>query len=99
MADADLIGLRDRVAVVPEVGRAATQATVVVVTTGDGERHEAEDDTGRPAADLALQWDRLSAKFRALAAPVLGPEGAEALHTAVAGLHPARAIARAAAAG
>ena len=99
MADADLIDLRDRVAVVPEVGRAATQATVVVVTTGDGERHEAEDDTGRPAADLALQWDRLSAKFRALAAPVLGPEGAEALHTAVAGLHPARAIARAAAAG
>src|SRR4029453_12658462 len=32
MADADLIDLRDRVAVVPEDGQAATQATVVVTT-------------------------------------------------------------------
>jgi 2-methylcitrate dehydratase PrpD len=96
MADSELLALRDRVAVVPQDGRAATSATVVV-TTHAGARHEAEDDTGRPAADLDLQGDRLSAKFRALATPVLGAAGAEALHAAVAGLHPARAIARAAA--
>jgi 2-methylcitrate dehydratase PrpD len=96
MADHDLVALRDRVTVVPEAGRAATQATVVVTTHG-GERLEADDDTGRPADDLDRQWDRLAAKFRALAGPVVGGAGAEALQQAVAGLAPARTIARAAA--
>src|SRR5262245_4172908 len=96
MADPDLVALRDRVAVVYESGRASTVA-MVAVTTPFGERVEAEDDTGRPAEDLDLQWDRLSAKFRALAAPVIGPDAATPLHTAVARLAPARAIARAAA--
>jgi 2-methylcitrate dehydratase PrpD len=96
MADPDLVALRDRVTVVAEDGRAATQATVVVATHG-GDRLEADDDTGRPADDLDRQWDRLSTKFRALAAPAVGPAGADTLHRAVAGLAPARAIARAAA--
>jgi 2-methylcitrate dehydratase PrpD len=96
MAEPDLVDLRDRIAVVVEDGRAST-CSAVVVTTRHGERLEAEDDTGRPADDLDLQWDRLSAKFRALATPVLGPDRAASLHTAVAGLAPARAIARAAA--
>jgi 2-methylcitrate dehydratase PrpD len=96
MGAADLVALRDRVAVVAEDGRASTSATLVVTTRG-GERLEAGDDTGRPAEDLDVQWDRLSAKFRALATPVIGPDAAAALHTAVAGLAPARAIARAAA--
>jgi 2-methylcitrate dehydratase PrpD len=96
MGERDLLDLRDRVAVVVEDGRSST-CSAVVVTTRRGERLEAEDDTGRPADDLDLQWDRLSAKFRALATPVVGPDRAASLHTAVAGLAPARAIARAAA--
>jgi 2-methylcitrate dehydratase PrpD len=96
MADPDLVALRDRVSVVYEDPRPSTRATVAV-TSPFGERLEAEDDTGRPADDLDVQWDRLSAKFRALATPVIGPDAADRLHTAVAGLAPARAIARAAA--
>ncbi|HZA00188.1 MAG TPA: MmgE/PrpD family protein [Acidimicrobiales bacterium] len=96
MGDGDLVALRDRVVVVPEEGRVQTQSHVVV-TARNGDRLSAEDDTGRPAADLDLQWERLSSKFRSLASPVLGDAGAEKLRTAVAGLAPARTIARSAA--
>ena len=78
----ELVALRDRVRVVPEEGRLGTRSKVVVVTAS-GERHEAEDDTGRPAPDLELQQERLAAKFLGLATPVLGRERAEALHHAI----------------
>jgi 2-methylcitrate dehydratase PrpD len=93
MAAPDLVAMRDRIRVVPEDERPGTRSKVVVTTT-DGRTVEAEDDTGRPAADLALQWDRLSAKFRALAAPVLGDEGADRLRQAVVELAPARTLGR-----
>jgi len=48
---------------------------------------------GRPADDFGLQWERLSSKFRGLAAPVVGAEEAERLRRAVADLAPARALA------
>nr|MDQ3385046.1 NAD(P)H-dependent oxidoreductase [Actinomycetota bacterium] len=85
MGAGELVALRDRVRVVPEEGRAGTRSKVVVVTTS-GERLEAEDDTGRPATDLLLQQERLTAKFLGLAAPVLGAERAAALRDAVASI-------------
>jgi 2-methylcitrate dehydratase PrpD len=91
MAAPDLLAMRDRVRVVPEDERPGTRSRVVVTTT-DGRTLEAEDDTGRPAADLALQWERLSAKFRGLAAPVVGEEGADRLRQAVAEAARARTL-------
>ena len=85
MGARELVALRDRVRVVPEEGRVGTRSKVVVVTTA-GERLEAEDDTGRPATDLALQQERLSAKFLGLATPVLGAQRATALRDAVASI-------------
>lgn len=87
----DLVSLRDRVQVVPTEGRASTQAKVVVATR-DGRRLEADGDTGVPAPDLALQLDRLSAKFRALATPVLGAERALALEEAIGRLETLRSV-------
>jgi 2-methylcitrate dehydratase PrpD len=71
--DARLVGLRDRVTVTTDRVMSATRAVVTV----DG--RQAEDDTGRPAADLDLQGKRLVAKFEALARPVVGTAKAEAL--------------------
>lgn len=82
MAAPDLVRLRDRVTVVPEPGRAGT-ASAVVVTTADGRRQEANDDTGRPAADLAAQGEALARKFRALAEPVIGTNAALSVLDAV----------------
>jgi hypothetical protein len=82
MHDHDLVALRDKVAVVPTEGRAATRATVVAHT---GTRTvEADHDTGVPATDHALQWERLSRKFRSLAVPVVGAATADEIHAAVA---------------
>lgn len=75
--DAVLLGLEDKVRVVTSERLAPTH-TVVHVRAG-GRQHRAEDDTGRPDRDLPLQHRRLMAKCRSLAAPVLGPAGAEAL--------------------
>lgn len=83
MGAGELVALRDRVRVVPEEGRAGTRSKVVVVTRS-GDRFEAEDDTGRPAVDLALQEELLATKFLALATPVLGQERAEALRDEIA---------------
>jgi 2-methylcitrate dehydratase PrpD len=82
MADPDLIAMRDRVTIVADQSLAATRS-VVVVTTDDGRRLEAEDDTGRPTDDLDQQEHRLVAKFLTLAAPVVGGGRAEAIVEAV----------------
>lgn len=81
MVDPELVGLRDKVTVVPD-GRVGTQSSVVVVTRS-GVRVEADDDTGRPAADLDAQCTRLSSKFLGLAAPVVGDERARELRAVV----------------
>lgn len=91
MRDPALVSLRDRVTVVPDAGRWGTCSKVVVTTTA-GERLEAEDDTGRPADDLALQRERLTAKFRGLATPVLGDANAVAVVGAVADVADLRSI-------
>ena len=75
--------MRDRVVFTPEPGP-ATRATVIV--RAKGRELSAEADTGQPASDLDAQWAKLSAKFFALAKPVVGSESADALHRAVAGI-------------
>jgi 2-methylcitrate dehydratase PrpD len=77
MAEPRLRRLRDRVRVVPVEGMGPTQARIQIET--NGQRHEAEADTGVPAADLKGQGERLQQKFLALAVPVLGASRAEAL--------------------
>jgi 2-methylcitrate dehydratase PrpD len=77
MADSELIALRDRVR-----GRADEPAPAsgsVRLCTTDGRELVASVDTTVPAADLDLQQERLMAKFRALAGPVVGEDRAEAL--------------------
>jgi 2-methylcitrate dehydratase PrpD len=81
----ELVALRDRVTVVPDPDRIPTCAKVVVRTTG-GDRIEAEDDTSRPATDLAAQGASLAAKHRALVGPALGRARADELAAAVTGL-------------
>lgn len=93
MADSDLTAMRDRVTIVADQSLAATRS-VVVVTTDDGRRLQAEDDTGRPADDLDAQERRLVAKFLTLAAPVVGPGRAEAIVETVIGSTPGRWSAR-----
>jgi 2-methylcitrate dehydratase PrpD len=78
----DLRALRDRVVFSPELGLPATRATVTV--RAKGRQVSVEADTGRPASDREAQWSKLSAKFFALAEPVIGRESARALHGAIA---------------
>jgi 2-methylcitrate dehydratase PrpD len=70
MAEPRLVALRERVRVIPTQGMGPMQARVRIET--DGQRGEAEVDTGVPAADLGAQGRRLQRKFMSLAAPVLG---------------------------
>ncbi len=76
----DLVALRDRVTVVIDPGVASTVATVSA-TTRSGQHPAATYDTGKPERDLDLQQRRLSSKFRGLAGPVIGPDGARELES------------------
>ena len=58
----------------------------VVVHLGSGVALRGAADVGVPAGDLNQQWEKLQGKFRALAAPLLGGEAAEALIGAVGSL-------------
>jgi 2-methylcitrate dehydratase PrpD len=82
MADARFVAMRDRIAFAPQPGLAVTRASVILRT--GGRSFDAEADTGRPATDLPKQWDALSAKFFALATPVIGADRARALHSRIA---------------
>jgi len=83
MCDPDLVRLRDRVGVVPVAGTGPMRSTVIVET--DDGAFDAAADTGVPATDLDAQRERLTRKFLALAAPVVGRAGAEALAAAALG--------------
>src|SRR5947208_1682540 len=83
MSDPGLVRLRDRVGVVPVAGTGPTRTTVRVETEAGA--FEAAADTGVPATDLDGQRERLTRKFLALAAPVVGRAGAEALAAAALG--------------
>ena len=79
---AEVVALRDRVVIEPIDGASAT-CSKVVVTTRDGDRHEASIDVGRPERDLDRQWRRLSEKFFALTESVTGTGRAQALRKAI----------------
>jgi len=83
--DPAITALRDRVSVDFQPGWPHAAAEMRV-TTGDGRVLEARHDAGAPEADVAAQGKRIAAKFHSLAAPVVGPRGAEDLARAVAGL-------------
>jgi 2-methylcitrate dehydratase PrpD len=83
MGEADLLAMRYRITFTPEPGP-ATQATVTI--RAGGRERTASADTGIPANDLDAQWGKLSAKFFALAEPVIGRENARSLHSAIAGI-------------
>ncbi len=72
----DVVALRDRVSVVAAGKTRQTQATVRVKSNGN--LFDAQSDSGKPAADLALQRDNLMRKFMALASPILGRANAKA---------------------
>jgi 2-methylcitrate dehydratase PrpD len=72
----DVVSLRDRVQIVAAGKTRQTGATVIV--RSNGKVFQAESDSGKPPADLALQRDNLMHKFIALTSPILGRTGAEA---------------------
>ncbi|MBK6664549.1 MAG: hypothetical protein IPG47_17955 [Thermoflexaceae bacterium] len=57
--------------------------TKVTVTLADGRVLREAVDVNIPATDLERQWERLAAKFRGLASPVIGPSATAELLDAV----------------
>ena len=83
--DAALQSMRDKVTV--EFARDWPHtAAELKLTLADGRVLEARHDSGVPAGDFDAQGRRLEAKFRSLAAPVLGEAQAARLADAVASL-------------
>ena len=82
---ADLVALRDKVAVrgVDDIGRRAGEVTLHLV---DGTVLRESRDMDRPNPDLDDQETKLEAKFRALAAPVVGAGAADDIVALVADL-------------
>jgi 2-methylcitrate dehydratase PrpD len=79
----DLVGVRDRVTVEARDGSADWDGTRVTLSLADGRTLEDAVDLNVPAADLEVQWQRLSAKFESLVAPVLGGDAARSIAGAV----------------
>ena len=73
-----LTRLRDKVEVDFQTDWPNTQAEVTVELT-NGRHFEARYDSGVPESDVKQQGDKIVAKYRALATPVLGEAKAEAL--------------------
>jgi 2-methylcitrate dehydratase PrpD len=77
--------LRDKVAIDFQTDWPHTLAETSVELT-DGRRLEARHDSGVPESDVARQGERIVAKYRSLAVPVLGETKSEALLAAIRGL-------------
>jgi 2-methylcitrate dehydratase PrpD len=88
--DAALARLRDRVRLVTDPSLASTRAIVSVA--GQGEQRRAEYDSGLPERDLGRQWQRLLAKFRGLATPIIGARAAEHVIATVATIEQADSL-------
>lgn len=86
----EVITLRDRVNVVAAGKTRQTQATVCIKSNGC--LLEAQSDSGKPAADLALQRDNLMRKFLGLAVPILGRDHAEVCARAALGVEEIQAV-------
>ncbi len=88
----DLVAIRDRVTVIGEDD--VVRGTQVTLRLSDGRELREAVDVNIPATDLDRQWQRLAAKFRGLAAPVIGERQAEDLLDMVAGLDSVSDMAR-----
>lgn len=77
-ADPRLVAARDKIAFQPRELSSRSAAAIQLETT-DGRTLIAEADVGVPAADTDAQWNKLTAKARAVAVPVVGNERIEAL--------------------
>jgi 2-methylcitrate dehydratase PrpD len=78
----EVVALRDRTTVEPSTAMFGTQSRIDI-RTRDGRELSETADVGTPAIDLEQQWQRLTAKFVRLAAPVLGQERAWTIHDRV----------------
>jgi 2-methylcitrate dehydratase PrpD len=76
-SDPALAATRQRITVHGDMP--AGGAVRLIVRTKSGDIHETEHDTGIVNTDLAAQGDRIIAKFRSLATPVIGSDCAERL--------------------
>jgi 2-methylcitrate dehydratase PrpD len=83
--DPALVALRGKVALDFQTDWPQAAAEIAV-TLADGRVLRARHDAGVPSADIAAQAERLTAKFDALAAPVLGAARARELRDAILGL-------------
>jgi 2-methylcitrate dehydratase PrpD len=81
-----LAAIRDRVTVVARSGSADWDGTRVGLTLSDGRMLEESVDLNIPAADLDVQWERLSAKFESLARTALPSGNAVRVRDLVRGL-------------
>jgi 2-methylcitrate dehydratase PrpD len=88
VAEPDLVALRDRVTVEASDTLANNYVSDVHITLDNGETIGAIGDVSRSASEdrMPEQWQRLTDKFNALVAPVLGPERAEQLIDAIGSL-------------
>lgn len=74
--DPALVATRDKVTVVAHEN--PSRDTHVTIRTKQGERWQTSWNVAVPLTDLQLQWTRLSEKFTALMAPVIGDEASSA---------------------
>ncbi|HAA93893.1 MAG TPA: hypothetical protein DCE33_15705, partial [Rhodospirillaceae bacterium] len=78
----DLVRLRDKVTLVAKDDFTPNQSEVIV-HQNDGTVLRETDDLAHPNRDLDNQWDKLQAKFRALAIPLVGEANTEKAIAAV----------------
>jgi 2-methylcitrate dehydratase PrpD len=90
VSDPALTAIRDRVTVIGD-GTVAG-GTEVIVSLADGHELHEQVNVNEPATDLERQWQRLAAKFRGLASPVIGADRSEELISAVASIESAQDI-------
>ncbi|MBJ3778536.1 MmgE/PrpD family protein [Acuticoccus mangrovi] len=88
LADPAVVAFRDRVRIAYRPDDEITRARLTV-TLEDGTLRQVEADAAAPPADGAAHRQRLEAKFRSLAASVIGADRAETVVAAAAGLRTA----------
>jgi 2-methylcitrate dehydratase PrpD len=81
-ANPGLVALRQKVVLVPKDDFTPNQSEVIVHQS-DGTVLREHDDLAKPNRDLDDQWAKLSAKFRALAVPLVGEDRTEAAIAAI----------------
>lgn len=77
--DPRFVVLRDRVSVGSHPAGHPDRGTEATIRLRDGTVLRHEVDLFIPATDLERQWERLEAKFRSLAEPLLGPNRTDAI--------------------